>query len=59
MKNKFSKYSNEELLIFYASNFYNETKKSYIEEQAILKELASRGVIDIDKMEELYDQKAL
>ena len=59
MKNKFSKYSTVELLIFYASNFYNETKKSYIEERTILKELAYRGVIDINKMEKLYEQKAL
>lgn len=58
-KNVYADWSNEELIIAYALDFYDETKKRYAKEQAILKELANRGVIDLDKMNELYKQKAL
>lgn len=59
MAKKFEGWSVEELIIAYAQNFYGETKKAYKMEQSILKELADRDVIDLDKMKELYEKKAL
>lgn len=58
-KSKWDSFSNEELIVAYAQNFYDETKKAHKQEQAILKELASRGIIDKNKMDELYERRAL
>lgn len=58
-KSLFEGWSVEELIIAYALNFCNETKKARKQEQEVLKELANRGVIDLDKMKELYEKKAL
>lgn len=52
-------WTNEELILVYAQGFYEETKKACKMEQAILKELVNRGIIDKDKMNELYEKKAL
>lgn len=52
-------FPNEELIVVYAQNFYDETKKAHKQEQAILEELANRGIINKDKMDELYERKAL
>lgn len=58
-KRKLANWSIEELIVVYAQNFYDETMKVSKMEQSILKELADRGVIDKDKMNELYKQKSL
>ena len=58
-KLNYSGFSNEELIIAYALNFCNETKKARKQEQAILEELANRGLINKDKIDELYERKAL
>lgn len=58
-KRKLANWSIEELIVVYAQNFYDETMKVSKMEQSILKELADRGVIDKDKMNELYKRKAL
>lgn len=58
-KNLFEGWSVEELIIAYAQSFYDETKKARKMEQSVLKELAGRGIIDKDKMNELYKRKAL
>lgn len=58
-KSGYSDFSNEELIVAYALNFCKETKKAYQQEQAILKELANRGIIDKNAMNELYKKKAL
>lgn len=59
MAKKFNGWTNEELLIAYAEGFYKETKKAFSFEQSILKELDERGVVDFEKMKELYDKRAL
>lgn len=58
-KSKWDGFSNEELIIDYALTFCRETKKARKQEQAILKELANRGIVDKDKMDELYERRAL
>ena len=58
-KSIYGDFSNEELIVTYALNFCKETKKTRKQEQAILKELANRGIIDKDKMDELYERMAL
>ena len=52
-------YTNEQLIVYYALNFNKGTKAARNYEQKILKELANRDVIDLEKMKELYEQKAL
>lgn len=58
-KSSYSEFSNEELIVAYALNFCKETKKARKQEQTILEELANRGIIDKDKIDELYERKAL
>lgn len=58
-KSKWDGFSNEELIIDYALTFCRETKKGRKQEQVILKELVNRGIIDKDKINELYKRKAL
>lgn len=58
-KSGYSEFSNEELILEYALRFDKETKKAYKQEQLILKELANRGIIDKDKIDELYKRRAL
>lgn len=58
-KRKMEGWSNEELIVAYAENFYNGTKKAAKFEKDILEELIVRNVIDRDKMNELYKRKSL
>lgn len=58
-KSTYSDFSDEELIVVYAMTFCKETKKARKQEQAILQELANRGIIDKDKMDELYERMAL
>ena len=58
-KSSYSEFSNEELILEYALRFDEETKKARKQEQTILKELANRGIIDKDRIDELYERKAL
>ena len=58
-QNTMKNWTNEELIVEYALHFYEETKKAHTWEQKILKELADRGIIDLEKMDDLYKRKAL
>lgn len=58
-KRKMEGWSNEELIVAYAENFYDDTKKAAKFEKDILEELIVRNVIDRNKMNELYKRKAL
>lgn len=58
-RSKFADWTNAALILQFARHFYDETKTAAKQEEKILKELAERGIINQEEMQELYKQNYL
>lgn len=59
-KSKYADWTNAELILHYAMQFYDKTKAAAKEEEEkILKELAAREIIDSEEMKKLYEKYSL
>ena len=58
-KSKYADWTNAELILHYAMQFYDKTKAAAKEEEKILKELVAREIIDSEEMKKLYEKYSL